>query len=862
MHPLDPLLIQSFPAPPSHIPATPTSPNPPPSLPPSAPLPPVPGPSRISGHESLLLLSTASRSRRSERLSLATDTSDPPRSFRASYASSPPHSPAATNPHQIAFSISEEGVLWDDVPPRRPAHHAANDSISSIDMRDILNATLDDDDNDAAPTPMPRPTPKPSRTLSLADPIDPHTIPPSPGPISRSFTFPTRKTLFQPARDTPSPDIGAIISNTPRPVLRSRKSSSASLAKRADSPPPPLPTSELPYVTRYGDSPFGDDARLDLRHHMDVEPDDDDDTRSWIDHDEYGKPIAVALPGRKHKKPNNVDRWTSLERQLEGTDGSESDSSLDLHTPLPHLMVRHGLLSPRSKLVASLHPLAGRDSVVSLASTTSTTTLAGKGLAKDSRDTLTRRTRHRDGRLLKGGIGLTTGLGWSDSEDEDAPSALTRRLSALNLSRRSSAASLGMLSRSTSHMSLGSAFKERDSTSTAYLSRSYSSRTLPDEDVPDPDEWGTQRRSKRGVPADSSKGAPMGDAAGKGKGRWSSHSLPSSKHTSSLAGGPPTAWDAKRSLGGGGGTASARTSVASSRSASSSLRDVGRRSGSIPEGEEGPATTGSSGSTTGSSSGLLLTPTDGDGYMDVDELGLGGGGVRVGGAQLKREKSLPPLPPALRRSPASLSKSTTTLPPTTTTTQKRGFGFAGGGDQRLRTASSSTMLRARASTDAVRATITPSSSLSTSAMNMKSTPAPTPRPLRLGAPSMPAPSSPLPSPSHLPGRDRPAVPVPGVPPPTSASGVAYRQRPVTPNSNNLSVNAYNGPGTGERPKPRTGTGMVYRNSAAGVRMRAPSTGASAALGLGAGAGVGGMGLVRPPPSARVRPTTPNRPIAL
>jgi hypothetical protein len=36
------------------------------------------------------------------------------------------------------------------------------------------------------------------------------------------------------------------------------------------------------------------------------------------------------------------------------------------------------------------------------------------GLFKDDRDTLKRRTRHRDGKLLRGGIGLTTGLGWSD----------------------------------------------------------------------------------------------------------------------------------------------------------------------------------------------------------------------------------------------------------------------------------------------------------------------------------------------------------------------------------------------------------------------------------------------------------------
>jgi hypothetical protein len=65
------------------------------------------------------------------------------------------------------------------------------------------------------------------------------------------------------------------------------------------------------------------------------------------------------------------------------------------------------------------------------------------GLYKDERDTLQRRNRHRDGALLRGGIGLTTGLGWSDSEDEGAPSALTRRVSSLVVSRRTSASSLG-----------------------------------------------------------------------------------------------------------------------------------------------------------------------------------------------------------------------------------------------------------------------------------------------------------------------------------------------------------------------------------------------------------------------------------
>ena len=42
------------------------------------------------------------------------------------------------------------------------------------------------------------------------------------------------------------------------------------------------------------------------------------------------------------------------------------------------------------------------------------TATAKTGIIKDERDTPMRRVRHRDGRLLRGGIGLTTGLGWSD----------------------------------------------------------------------------------------------------------------------------------------------------------------------------------------------------------------------------------------------------------------------------------------------------------------------------------------------------------------------------------------------------------------------------------------------------------------
>lgn len=118
-------------------------------------------------------------------------------------------------------------------------------------------------------------------------------------------------------------------------------------------------------------------------------------------------------------------------------------------------MVRAGLLSPASRIVkaqaAPAHSKA--DSLVSL----------GLGTPRAAHDTDKRIRRHRDGRMLRDGIGLTTGLGWSDSEDEDAPSPLRHRLSSILLSRMptSSRHSLmtsrsGPLSRSTSSSTLSS----------------------------------------------------------------------------------------------------------------------------------------------------------------------------------------------------------------------------------------------------------------------------------------------------------------------------------------------------------------------------------------------------------------------
>ncbi|RDB30208.1 hypothetical protein Hypma_010449 [Hypsizygus marmoreus] len=666
MRPLDPLLIQSFPAPPTHIPVTPTSPNPPPSRPPSTPLPPVPGPSRISGHETFLLLQQgASRSRRSSKLSLASVDRDTTLS-RPPSAASPPHSPSSiTHPHSIAFSISEELdglppaddddiLLGIDVPAQMPSpsrrHNPANESISSIDVRDILDAAggadyySDDADTLGALPPLRTPSTrrvhrtKHTSSLSLADPIDPQTIPR------------TQKTSSPPAppRSPPSPDITAILSTTPRPVRSRLYSSSLSTpsaprlpstkrraseglgVSRSSSRSKPRLSDPVLSATRYADSPQGftydEDGYAD-REDMDDEAEDDDDTRSWIDHDEYGKPIPYTKPtsSRSRHEFDEGDRTSfgaddghyagedkdteERYRQLEGYasgSGSGSESSLDLHTPLPHLMVRHGLLSPRSKLLPQPESQAnGRESVVSLASTKTNTSLL-----KDSRDTVTRRVRHRDGKLLKGGIGLTTGLGWSDSEDEDAPSALTRRISSLNLSRRSSLASLSLstshhaLSRNTSILSHSTSFSHTTSTSHVHPpSRAYSSSTLHEgymhESELGIDEWGALTRS---TSESNQTYKPKTNQP-----RWSSHSLPSSSSSArkhqlpkpkTLSGMAPTAWS-------GRANGSGRMSVASNTSASSGFSSSGV-TGMIQEEDEGLTIGGGGSGERASTSAALL----------------------------------------------------------------------------------------------------------------------------------------------------------------------------------------------------------------------------------------------------------------
>lgn len=86
---------------------------------------------------------------------------------------------------------------------------------------------------------------------------------------------------------------------------------------------------------------------------------------------------------------------------------------LRTHGTFRHMMLRAGLLSPRSTIITeALEAPPPRETGQSgLSARGEALRLKGEKVWKaESR----RKVRHRDGRNLRDGVGLTTGLGWSD----------------------------------------------------------------------------------------------------------------------------------------------------------------------------------------------------------------------------------------------------------------------------------------------------------------------------------------------------------------------------------------------------------------------------------------------------------------
>ncbi|KAI0795615.1 hypothetical protein C8Q75DRAFT_803487 [Abortiporus biennis] len=511
-----PLLLSSFPAPPTYIPPSPllgsprilpSSPNlspsflgtnPPPSLPPSSPLPPVPGPSPITEHETLMFISAA-RNRRASKLSITSTSSTSRRDSIASVMSgsngsipslSPSLTPIDSSSSRSLRSLASSSSLT--LPMRFPSVHSLSkeprireEDPSEMAHSSILDTNYDEGFWNDEPKPhlsvtvssAPHSPTKPDYSPSLSDAHTPDILK-DVSPL-RGFKRQASKSNLQRAisitklnKELPplpnaegdqdrskSPDIKDILASTPRPRRKSagsighsksrsshqklRRSSTRTGLKRRGSEDPGIDFSQSHLA--------GPSSRANRSSELPyVQRDDDDDGSAASD---YGECIDATGTTYELFDPDVEEK---LERQLDGG-FSDSDSDIDIHTPLPNLMLRDGMLSPYSTLLPDMSrapsPSGGRPgSIRSFATTGSVMTKSG--ILKDPRDSQRRRVRHRDGKLLRGGIGLTTGLGWSDSEDEDAPSPLTKRISSFTAgSRRSSSNSLSTpspLSRSVS----------------------------------------------------------------------------------------------------------------------------------------------------------------------------------------------------------------------------------------------------------------------------------------------------------------------------------------------------------------------------------------------------------------------------
>ncbi|KAG8948438.1 hypothetical protein FRC04_009808 [Tulasnella sp. 424] len=290
--------------------------------------------------------------------------------------------------------------------------------------------------SDAAP-------PVPSKHDSIPPPLPPKDGPPTP----LASTFATAPPI--------SPDLESILANKtaersrsrsrPRDSITTTESSLSSASSRPVKRTPPevanrrLSTMSSINSLRNPSRNFSlpSDVYAEETEEEDV---DDDAGINYFSH-------AEARAMEWSPKTGGLIR-TSLESCVEALQEDEyhSDSSLDLHTPLPDILVRAGVLSSRSALLAST---SGNDAEQKAKSKQEKVAelargVGGKVISKD------RLVRHRDGKTLGLGLGLTTGLGWSDSEDEGAPSPLRRHISQIILNKKTSSGSFSTLASSAS----------------------------------------------------------------------------------------------------------------------------------------------------------------------------------------------------------------------------------------------------------------------------------------------------------------------------------------------------------------------------------------------------------------------------
>ncbi|KAJ8080387.1 hypothetical protein PM082_017220 [Marasmius tenuissimus] len=479
-----------------------------------------------------------------------------------SRASPPPEAAPVEFPTQVQFtgesnSPAEGDYVFTDDPlllhrelrsaRSRSASHKKrlNSSKPSTPVHSPPPELAEEDNVFQSKAAIPRPRSSSSVSASMSERVTGKRV--ATGPPPSSFKGrPSVSTRTSGDERSGSPDIEDLIDSTPRP--RRRSSASALSARGSVSS---LGSNRSRSVSRVRKSrrSTGTSTTQSRRHASEGYSIDSREARiARLERelDGFGSDNSEGRPGERERGGYELEvsnSWTATGDNLlmEEDDGSASDSSLDIHTPLPHLLLRDGVLSHKSKLLPS-SSFGTSDSTESLSNsqedeerpgtTMSLRSVDSKAsLLKDTRDTPVRRLRHKDGKLLRGGLGLTTGLGWSDSEDEDAPSPLTRQVSSLIGSRRSSFASLGngRPSSSASHLSGSKSYSNLRSSSysrtgsTPYtprmsssLSRSHSASTLLEAD-------------EFGVMEDD------------GYASTTYHGYPASR-TSAMGSSPPTSW--------------------------------------------------------------------------------------------------------------------------------------------------------------------------------------------------------------------------------------------------------------------------------------------------------------------------------
>ncbi|QRW25618.1 hypothetical protein RhiXN_10694 [Rhizoctonia solani] len=277
-------------------------------------------------------------------------------------------------------------------------------------------------------------------------PLESQTTPRPNIACAASPSAPTSPELNRPA----SPDIAYILRTTPRPTRKlsiGSVASSSTTGRRLAGPAPPS-SFRRPVPSRSGSLasvPSRSSSSAGMSHGYAA-------TASSAGFDVQGAGPEVFF-GEQY-------------------DSEDSDSDLDLSTPLPHMMLRAGLLSPRSTIIT--------EAIESAPVATVNGKLSARGEAlrakgeKVWKAEARRKVRHRDGQNLRDGVGLTTGLGWSDSEDEDAPSPLRRRLSSVLLAKTQSRPPSQLSRQSYTHMPLS-----RRSTYSNLESSSVSSASNP-----------------------------------------------------------------------------------------------------------------------------------------------------------------------------------------------------------------------------------------------------------------------------------------------------------------------------------------------------------------------------------------------